>query len=196
MNMAKLKNLSSLQSRISTWATSAMGIEWLTAIKLVGKHVSGQKFFHLLDLIILNSYIMLSSCSNRMVHKKFYMIWFKICCKWVQGELIINPSPWWRKNPHINQMIQLQIWLIKQWRIARLYLQCHMCPVCHKLKLTNFIVQNVKLQCACTHVSEFTTWNYISESQDHYTMQKKLPMKCVWHFIITFIYYFIKNNTL
>jgi hypothetical protein len=41
--MGKLKNLSLLKTKISTWATSAKGTEWLTAIQLIKEHGSGQK---------------------------------------------------------------------------------------------------------------------------------------------------------
>jgi len=37
------KNLSSLQTTISTCATATKGTEWLIAIQLVGEHGSGQK---------------------------------------------------------------------------------------------------------------------------------------------------------
>jgi len=53
-----------------TWGTSTIRIGWPTATRPAAEHGSGQKkklFFHLFDLAIVNSYILLSSCGGKKI---------------------------------------------------------------------------------------------------------------------------------
>ena len=52
-----------------TWGKLTMLIGWLIATRPAAEHESGQKklFFHLLDLAIVNSYILLSSCGGKKI---------------------------------------------------------------------------------------------------------------------------------
>jgi hypothetical protein len=61
-NTEKLKKLSLLKITLNTWDILTKGTEWTIAIQLVREHTSGQKelFFHLLDLAILNSDIIVT----------------------------------------------------------------------------------------------------------------------------------------
>jgi len=48
-----------------------------------------KNIFHFLDLTILNSYIILYLAVVKKTIKNFVWLWFRICLKYVQGNLIL-----------------------------------------------------------------------------------------------------------
>jgi hypothetical protein len=62
ISTGELINLPLLKTAIGIWSTVIKGTEWLIAIQLDGKHGKTKTFSHLLDLRMLNSYIILINC--------------------------------------------------------------------------------------------------------------------------------------
>jgi hypothetical protein len=58
--------------------------EWSTAIELSAEHGTGPRkcFFHLTDMVILNTILIQKSCGSKMTHKHF--------CEVTARELIIH----------------------------------------------------------------------------------------------------------
>ena len=62
-----------------------MQIWWPIATQPAVKHGSGQKklFFHLLDLVVVNSYIPLSSCGGKKIsHRDFQLTLIRVMMAW------------------------------------------------------------------------------------------------------------------
>jgi len=69
-------NLTSWNCTISTWVTATNLIVQLTAIWWVDIPSSGppKLFFHFMDLTVLNSWILLSSCGANYTHRDFRLL--------------------------------------------------------------------------------------------------------------------------
>ena len=72
-----------------TWVMLTVQIRRPVATRPIIKHGSGQKklFFHLLDLVIVNSYILLSSCGGKKIsHRDFQLTLFREMLAWAGHE--------------------------------------------------------------------------------------------------------------
>lgn len=77
-------NLSPLKTTVGKWTMLTKRTEWLTAIQLSGEDGSEQRIiFHLLDLTVLNSYILLPFHGSQTDHQKF-------CLTLIQNLLEMN----------------------------------------------------------------------------------------------------------
>jgi len=96
--------------------------------------------------LALNSCIILSSCGNRMDHRKVPVVLVQNLLEMSSREPHPQFTPRRRRNPPANQRIRH----IEHWTVAGWHLQCHVCAACHKRTATKFQCTTCKVG-LCLH---------------------------------------------
>jgi hypothetical protein len=87
-------------------------------------------FFDLLDLTVLNSYIILPSCSSKIDHRKFHLALVQNMLEISAKEPHPHSTPREKPNPQARQLtcLEAQHTAFARCRIIR----CHVCPAKYK----------------------------------------------------------------
>jgi hypothetical protein len=72
-------------------------------------------FFYLLDLLILKSYILLTSCGSKLIHQDFRLAFVRDLIQKGGREWQPQTTPWDRPTISTSQLTGFGIWLNKNW---------------------------------------------------------------------------------
>jgi len=119
-----------LNGTIGTWVTLTFLIIWVTAIRWVDVPSSGpwNYFSHFLDLTVLNSWMLLSSCGAKYTHQDFRLLLVRNLIE-EAGKSQDRPSPRLVGRPSSGAKIVLRLRSRhnKHWPAKSTQLRCHLC---------------------------------------------------------------------
>jgi hypothetical protein len=95
-------------------------------------------FFHLLDLSILNSYILLTSCGSKLTHRDFRLTLVRDLIQ--EGGRVPRPqtTPWGRPTTSTSQPTRLDIRQNEHWPSEGRRVRCRVCATKNKETWTKF----------------------------------------------------------
>ena len=129
-----LWSLKSWHGITGTWVTSTFLTVWQTDISCIDVPSGGRTtklFFHLLDLTVLNSWILLSSCGAKCTHKDFRLLARNLIEEAWRSHYRPTPTLVGRPSAAAANVIRLDSCHNKQWPAKHKNHIC--CRVCSEL---------------------------------------------------------------
>jgi hypothetical protein len=102
-------------------------------------------FFHLLDLTIVNSYVILSSCGSKIDHRKFRLTLVQNLLEMSGREPRPQSIPGGRPNPRASQVTRLESQHTEHWPAVGSRLRCRVCSSKKKRTTTRFSCMKCKV---------------------------------------------------
>jgi hypothetical protein len=129
-------SLTSWNGITGTWVSSTFQIIWPTAIRWVD--VTTKQFFHLLDLTVLNSWILLSSCGAQYNHQDFRLLLVRNLIE-EAGKSQGCPTPSLVGRPSAAAAnVQLKNRHNQHWPAKSTQICCRLCSSCGQRKTMVF----------------------------------------------------------
>ena len=122
-----------------TWVSSTFRIVWPTAIWWRNFKWTTKLFFHLLDLTVLNSWILLSSCGAQYTHRDFRLLLVRNLIEEAgKSQVCPTPSLVGRPSAAAANVVWLESRHNQHWPAKSTQLRCRLCSSHGQRKITVF----------------------------------------------------------